>query len=61
VQRQPDLIHPLLQRGQHLVRLGFADAVHDRVIHVPLEADVGELPRHPHIERVVQEQIRQDR
>jgi hypothetical protein len=33
--------------------------VHDRVIDIALERDARELPGHPRIERVVQEQIRQ--
>ena len=37
--------------------LTFADAVHDRVIHVALERDVRELPGHPRVERIVQEKI----
>ena len=37
--------------------LSLADAVHHRVIHVPLEPDTRELPGHPGIKRIVQEQI----
>ena len=38
--------------------LGVAGAVHHRIIDVALEGDARELPGHPHIERVVQEQVR---
>ncbi len=41
MQLQPDLGHPVLQRGQHLAGLALADAVHDRVIHIALEPDLG--------------------
>ena len=36
-------------------------AVTDHVVRIALEGDVRELPRHPFIERVVQEQVRQQR
>jgi hypothetical protein len=35
--------------------------VHDTIVGVALERAVRELPSHPRIERVVHEQIRQDR
>ena len=41
MQPQPDLLHPLGDRRHHLAGLGFADAVHDRVIHVTFERDAG--------------------
>ncbi|MDX6328573.1 MAG: hypothetical protein QOI83_956, partial [Streptomycetaceae bacterium] len=59
VQSQPDLFHPVLERGQHLLGLPLGDAVHDRVIRVPFELDGRELPRQPGIERVVHEQVRE--
>ena len=58
MQRQPDLAHPLLERGQHMAGLMLGGAVDYCVIHVALESDVQELPGHPHVERVVQEQVR---
>jgi hypothetical protein len=60
VQRQPDLGHPFRDRREHAVCLAFANAVHDHIIDVAFEPDVGELPSHPSIERVVQEQVGQD-
>ena len=57
MQPQPDLDHPVLQRGQHLAGLALADAVDDRVIDIAFEADPRELPSHPRIKRIVQEQI----
>jgi hypothetical protein len=35
--------------------------VTDGIVRITLERDVRKLPRHPHIERVVQEQVRQKR
>jgi hypothetical protein len=35
--------------------------VTDHVVRIALEGDVRELPRHPFVERVVQEQVRQQR
>src|SRR5713226_10544925 len=57
MQQQPDRVHPLPQSRQDTLRLGLADAVDHRVIHVALEPDGRELPGQPGIERVVQEQI----
>src|SRR6266567_1290097 len=61
MQPQPDLLHSLSDRRHHSVGLGFAFAVHHCVIHVTFERDGRELPGHPCIERVVQEQISQHR
>ena len=47
------------QRTPELPRLLGASAVTNRFIRITLEGDVREVPRHPHIERVVHEQIRQ--
>ena len=59
MQPQPDLAHPVLQRGQHLAGLTLADAVHDRIIDIAFEPDARELPSHPHVKRIVQEQVSQ--
>src|ERR1022692_3445030 len=61
VQGQPYLSHPFRDRRQHVPCLALADAVDHRVVDVALEPDSGELPRHPGIERIVQEQVSQDR
>jgi hypothetical protein len=58
MQRQPYFAHPFLERGQHFAGLLLAGAVDHRVIHVPLESDARERPGHPHVERIVQEQVR---
>ena len=34
-----------------------AGAVHDRIVDIAFEGDARELPGHPRIERVVQEQV----
>jgi hypothetical protein len=39
MQPQPDLYHPVLQRGQHLAGLALADTVHHRVIDLCRPAD----------------------
>jgi hypothetical protein len=44
------------QRGQDLAGLGLADAVHHRVVDVPLKPDARETPRSSR-QRVVQEQV----
>ncbi len=59
MQPQPDLLHPVADRGQHLACLQLADTVHDRVIDVALERDARKFPSHPRVERIVQEQIRE--
>ena len=61
VQGQPDLAHPFPDRREHMPCLAFADAVHHHVVHVAFERDGRERPGHPRIERVVEEQVRQDR
>src|SRR5688500_13883885 len=39
----------------------FASAVTDDVVRVPFEWNVGIFPHHPHVEGIMQEQIRQNR
>jgi hypothetical protein len=56
---QTDLRHPLSDGPQHLLCLGLGCAVKNRVIRVALETDEGKLPRQPCIERVVEEEVRQ--
>jgi hypothetical protein len=51
MQPQPDLDHPVFQRGQHPVGLALGDAVHDRVINIALKLNGWELPDHPGVER----------
>src|SRR5712675_673621 len=45
---------------QNLRLLGVV-AMTDRIVRVALERNVRELPRHPHVEHVMQEQVRQQR
>jgi len=52
---------PLPQHVQHLTSLLFAVAVDDGIVRIAFERTCRKLPLHPQIERVVQEQIRQDR
>src|SRR5947199_344303 len=51
-------IYPLQVAPQYLRRFG-ASAVADDIVRVPLEPDVGKAPSHPHVEDVVQKQIRE--
>src|SRR6266487_2784773 len=59
MQPQPDLFHPAPDRFHHFHGLALAGAMHDRVIHVTFESHARKFPGHPHIERIVEEQIRQ--
>ena len=61
VQLQPDLSQPVRDRRLYLLSLPQRGRVHDHVIDIPFEADAGELPGHPRIERVMQKQVGQDR
>src|SRR5882672_7237855 len=49
------------QRAPHYLRLLGAVAMTDRIVRVTLEWNVRELPRHPHVEHAMQEQVRQQR
>ena len=57
MQLQADVLHPLLQRGQHLLGAALALAVDQAVVGIALERAVRELPLHPRVERPVQEQV----
>jgi hypothetical protein len=59
IQFQTDLRQPLDDRAEHDLRLLSASTVQDLIIRVTLERDVREFPDHPHIERVVEEEIGQ--
>ena len=61
VDPQAHLPHSRGDRGQHVLGLPPALAVHDDVVGKTLKRAARELPGHPRIERVVQEQVRQDR
>ena len=61
MQLQTDLRQASSDRVPDLVGLGLAATVHDRVVAVALERNGRELPGHPRIERVVQEQVREQR
>ena len=61
VEPQPDLCHPRGDPAQHVSACEPRPAVHDRVVGVALERAVREVPDHPGIERVVHEQVREDR
>ena len=41
--------------------LRLAESAHHCVVHIPLEPHPGELPGHPQVERIVQEQVGKQR
>jgi hypothetical protein len=45
----------------HVAGLPFAGAVHHRVIAIPLEPDAREFPGYPGVERIMHEQVSQQR
>jgi hypothetical protein len=55
---QPTLSQPLLYGFPNLLSLTSGPAMHDGIIGVPLERQMRILSRHPHIERIMQKQIR---
>lgn len=59
VQLQPTLGQPGRAPGPDQLRLGFAAAVHHHVIAVPFERDSRIVPGHPHVERVMHEEVGQ--
>jgi len=61
VKPEPDLLHPRGDPAQHVLSLAARRAVHDRVVGVALEWAARMLAGHPNVERVVHEQVRQDR
>ena len=61
VKRQAHLCHPLGDRSQHLFGLFLAHTVHDTVVGIALEGDPRIVPGHPAIERIVHEQVGQNR
>ena len=61
MQLQPDLFQPTRDRIPHLAGLLLAVAVHHRIVAVAFERDGREFPHHPCVERVVHEQVRQQR
>src|SRR5262249_21362871 len=55
---QPTLLQPLRYRIPNFLSLASRPAMHDGVIGIPLKRQMRILPRHPHIERIMQKQIR---
>jgi hypothetical protein len=49
------------KRAPECSRLLGAATVTDGIVRITLEWNVRKLPRHPHVERIVQEQVRQER
>ena len=54
-------LEPFPDAIKHVFRLAWVLAVKHGVVGVPGEPNAGQMPRHPEIERVMQEQIGQDR
>src|SRR5215831_7518936 len=61
MQHQPAGREACLQRVSQCLCLLGTPAVADGIVRVPFERDAGKVPRHPHVEGVVQEQIREAR
>ena len=61
MQPQPDLFHPVPDRGHQIAGLAFGHTVHDHVVGITLEPDARVLPGHPRVERIVHEQVGQHR
>jgi hypothetical protein len=57
VQLQPDLGHPVLQRGEDIPGPPLRRAVHHSVVGIAFEFDGRELALQPLVERVVHEQV----
>jgi hypothetical protein len=60
MQRQPAVREPLLKGIPQRRGLRLASAMADRIIGIALEWDVGIVPRHPHVERIVEKEIGQE-
>jgi len=58
---QPALLQPAADSFPHVLCLPPAYAVDHHVVAIPLEANVRELLGHPAVERIVHEQVRQQR
>ena len=61
VQLQADLRQPRCQGIPYHHGLRLAGAVNHRIIAIPLERDTRMFPGQPHIERVIEIQVRQNR
>jgi hypothetical protein len=55
---QPTILQSGRNRCPNFLGLAFRSAMHDGIIGIPLERQMRILPRHPHIERIMQKQIR---
>ena len=58
---QAALCQPCLKLGLEGLRFLLVPAVHQPIVCIPTPREVGVRPRHPEIERVVQEQVCQNR
>src|SRR5262249_43531045 len=58
---QTALCKPTPDALQYCSRLRFAPAMDDYIVSKTLEVDARKRPRHPHVERIMQEQIGQER
>src|SRR5260370_25572404 len=58
---QTELCQPAPDGLQSCSRLRFAPAMDDYIVSETLEVDGRKRPRHPHVERIMQEQVGQER
>ena len=61
MQRQSAISKPRLKSCPQRRGLVFCAAVANRIVGIALERDGGMIPRHPDVEGIMQEQVRQDR
>jgi len=55
---QPTFSQPLRYGYPNLLSLTSVPAMHDGIVGISFERQMRILPRHPHIERIMQKQIR---
>ena len=60
MQPQPDLFHPVPDRGHQISGLALGHTMHDDIVGITLKPNRRVLPDHPHVERVMHEQVGQD-
>src|SRR3974390_3618625 len=60
MKRQSAVSEPPLKRCAQRPRLLLTAAVADRIISIALEGDPRMVPTHPHVERVMEKEIRQE-
>src|SRR5450759_5361722 len=55
---QPAFPHARSYRCSHLLRFHLCPAMHDRIVGIPFERQMRILAPHPHVQRIMQKQLR---